>query len=89
MSTAWRNGYLPGKNWGGASILYGLTSKCPCCGKDKGSATGEVIGDPPQEPDWPFEQGDCPLCNMVEAIRSTPGTSLLDVLANHPEMKSD
>jgi len=50
---------------GPAAVLMGTWCRCIGCGASEG-ITSVVVGegwqDPGPEPDWPYEQGDCPVC---------------------------
>ena len=57
----WLNGWVRGKS---PNILVHCNVRCVCCGRDQGTTcvimTEEDIKRP--EPDWPFNEENCPLC---------------------------
>lgn len=63
---AWLNG------WGRIGrIVIVETVRCAGCGKDQGTATILVPEDwkmPDKLPDWPFNEEDCPICELEHRI---------------------
>ncbi len=59
---SWLNGWW--RNGGG--VLMGTAVHCAGCGKSRGLACVALsFDDPPypeKEPDWPFNEADCPVC---------------------------
>jgi hypothetical protein len=59
----WLNGW-PRLN-GGSSVLFGTGIHCAGCGKFFGTTCVSIRDDeifPDKAPDWPFEEGSCPVC---------------------------
>ena len=69
MSEDWLNGW----HRTGDGVLIGTGVHCAGCGHLRGITSIALTGDetwPDREPDWPFPEGDCPVCN--EPARRDP-----------------
>lgn len=64
-----REVWLNGWTRRGAAVFTGGVTRCAGCGADRGVATF-VIPDgyvpPERDPDWPFNEDDCPVCELME-----------------------
>lgn len=67
---SWLNGW----HRRGNRVLIGSSVCCVCCGGDKG-ITCVIISEgyvfPEKQPDWPFSEDNCPLCELEK--RAWPG----------------
>lgn len=69
----------------------GTEMRCAGCGESRGLICAAFTGDevwPEKEPDWPFNQEDCPLCEALswEVTLELPDVSVED-LAKLPASK--
>lgn len=65
----WLNGW---PRLGVRHVLMGTSLRCVCCGRDEGITTVVIEPDwtpPPQTPEWPFTESECPLCSGVSGVR--------------------
>lgn len=65
MREKWLNG------WGrmGSSVLLGSSVHCAGCGKFGGTTCVAIEADwkpPDKDPDWPFNEKKCPVCNAYK-----------------------
>lgn len=64
-----RNSWLHGHRRTGGVVLLGSSVHCAGCGVFRGTTTVEIgeIGGwiPDSEPDWPFDEHDCPVCSQL------------------------
>jgi len=64
-----RESWLNGWHRQGNGVLMGTAVHCAGCGKSQGLACVAICADdvfPEKEPDWPFTEGDCPVCQAAE-----------------------
>ena len=71
---AWLHG------WGrlgddGIQVLMGTGVHCVGCGVSHGVTTVVIPDDwepPTLEPEWPFPEGDCPVCALLAVVERNP-----------------
>jgi len=68
-----RETWLNGHYRNGDTVLVGATLCCAGCGRHRGLVALAIREDdvlPEKDPDWPFNEEDCPVClNLSESAR--------------------
>jgi len=76
MTGDWLNGW----NRHGATVIVGNGVHCAGCGKDQGIVTVDLSDagdwDTRKVPDWPFLEGDCPICQLEAELAKYPQDKL-------------
>ena len=66
-----REKWLNGWHRSGKVVSMGGSIRCAGCGRNFGRTLssitheGYAYGPPDKDPDWPFEEGKCPICDHI------------------------
>ena len=60
------------------TILMGTGIYCIGCGKDRGVISAMIDPDniPSKRPEWPFEEKNCPICELEDKVMGGPEDKL-------------
>ena len=75
----------------GDSVMVGTMNCCAGCGFHLGLGCIVIEIDreyPTEDPDWPFDEKDCPICAFRKSWLSDYGKPTVEYLADHVDRKT-